>query len=53
MELFLLNENKNNFTDLNGWCIDHTNDKKQNAENYKSPLFFISKRILKFFRYQN
>jgi hypothetical protein len=34
---------KNNFADLNGWCIDHKDDKKQNAENYKSPFFLYQK----------
>ncbi|MEN2414558.1 GNAT family N-acetyltransferase [Flavobacterium mesophilum] len=46
---FLLNEMKNNFDVLNGWVIDHENDKKQNGENYKSPLLFYVKNDFEIF----
>lgn len=53
---FLLEEMKNNFDDLNGWVIDHENDKKQNGENYKSPLLFYIKNgfeVFSDFRIEN
>jgi len=39
----LLNMAKEKEPVLNGWVIDHNNDKKQNGEFYKSPLDFYLK----------
>ncbi|MCX8524014.1 hypothetical protein OF897_08765 [Chryseobacterium formosus] len=39
----ILNELKQNKNELNGWVIDHGNDKKINGEFYKSPLEFYMK----------
>jgi GNAT superfamily N-acetyltransferase len=36
----LLNLAKEKERELNGWVIDHHNNKKQNGETYKSPLDF-------------
>ena len=36
----LLEELKKNNTDLNGWVIDHENDRKRNHQKYISPLQF-------------
>ncbi len=36
----ILNLAKEKESELNGWVIDHNNDKKQNGEFYKSPLDF-------------
>lgn len=43
----ILNELKQNKTELNGWVIDHNNDKKINGEFYKSPLEFYLKNEFK------
>lgn len=53
---FLLEELKANFKNLNGWVIDHENDKKQNGEKYKSPLLFYAKNgfeVFSDFRIEN
>ncbi|MFZ6053059.1 GNAT family N-acetyltransferase [Halocola ammonii] len=39
----LLNRAKEKEDELNGWVIDHNNDRKQNGEFYKSPLGFYLK----------
>lgn len=39
----LLNLAKEKEIELNGWVIDHGNDKKLNGETYKSPLNFYLK----------
>lgn len=39
----VLNELKQNKKALNGWVIDHSNDKKRNGSFYKSPLDFYLK----------
>ena len=39
----MLEEIKNNESILNGWVIDHNNDKKQNGQQYISPLKFYEK----------
>lgn len=39
----LLNELKLNEPILNGWVIDHNNDKKMNGKAYISPLLFYKK----------
>jgi len=39
----VLNLAKEKESVLNGWVIDHNNDKKQNGEFYKSPLGFYQK----------
>lgn len=39
----VLNELKQNKKALNGWVIDHSNDKKRNGSFYKSPLEFYLK----------
>lgn len=39
----LLNRSKCNKLELNGWAIDHTNDKKRNGDVYKSPIGFYLK----------
>ncbi|HEX7869633.1 MAG TPA: hypothetical protein VF455_05905, partial [Chryseobacterium sp.] len=39
----VLNELKQNKNELNGWVIDHSNDRKINGEFYKSPLEFYKK----------
>ncbi|MFL9834332.1 GNAT family N-acetyltransferase [Chryseobacterium terrae] len=39
----VLNELKQNTEELNGWVIDHNNDKKMNGNFYKSPLRFYLK----------
>ncbi len=39
----MLNELKKSETILNGWVIDHNNDKKINGEVYNSPLGFYRK----------
>jgi len=36
----ILNLAKEKETELNGWVIDHNNDKKKNGNTYKSPLNF-------------
>jgi len=36
----ILNLAKEKETELNGWVIDHDNDKKKNGNSYKSPLNF-------------
>ena len=39
----MLNLAKEKESELNGWVIDHNNDKKQNGAFYKSPLdFYLS-----------
>lgn len=43
----MLNELKQNKTELNGWVIDHNNDKKINGKFYKSPLEFYLKNEFK------
>ncbi len=40
----LLNEAKKEVTELNGWVIDHNNDKRQNGEYYNSPIEFYIKK---------
>ena len=39
----MLDEIKNNEPVLNGWVIDHNNDKKKNGQQYISPLKFYEK----------
>ena len=39
----ILNLAKEKESELNGWVIDHSNDKKQNGEIYESPLSFYLK----------
>ena len=39
----LLNLAKEKESELNGWVIDHSNDKKLNGEFYRSPLPFYFK----------
>lgn len=39
----VLNELKQNKKALNGWVIDHSDDKKRNGSFYKSPLEFYLK----------
>ena len=39
----ILNELKKYENELNGWVIDHSNDKKTNGNFYKSPLKFYIK----------
>jgi predicted GNAT family N-acyltransferase len=39
----MLDEIKNNESMLNGWVIDHNNDKKINGQQYISPLKFYEK----------
>ncbi|SUX48126.1 GNAT family N-acetyltransferase [Chryseobacterium indoltheticum] len=39
----VLNELKQNKKALNGWVIDHSDDKKRNGSYYKSPLDFYLK----------
>lgn len=39
----LLNELKQEYSDLHGWVIDHDKDKKLNKQGYKSPLSFYLK----------
>lgn len=39
----LLNKLKEKKQRLNGWVVDHNNDKKQNGETYLSPLRFYQK----------
>lgn len=39
----ILNLAKEKETELNGWVIDHNNDKKRNGEFYNSPLAFYLK----------
>ena len=39
----LLNRVKAFHNNLNGWVIDHNNDKKINGENYRSPIKFYLK----------
>lgn len=39
----MLNELKYDETILNGWLIDHNNDKKKNGQQYISPLKFYEK----------
>lgn len=39
----MLNLAKEKESELNGWVIDHSNDKKQNGEIYESPLSFYLK----------
>lgn len=39
----ILNELKQNKNELNGWVIDHSNDRKLNGSFYKSPLEFYLK----------
>ncbi len=39
----MLNLVKEKESELNGWVIDHSNDKKQNGEIYESPLSFYLK----------
>ncbi len=43
----LLNRAKENHKELNGWVIDHNNDKKMNGETYLSPLEFYTKNDFK------
>ncbi|MCD1116275.1 GNAT family N-acetyltransferase [Chryseobacterium turcicum] len=43
----VLNELKQNKNELNGWVIDHSNDKKLNGNFYKSPLEFYIKNDFK------
>ena len=43
----LLNMTKEKESILNGWVIDHNNDKKRNGEFYKSPLNFYLKNGFK------
>lgn len=39
----MLNELKKEEQVLNGWVIDHNNDKKKNGQQYISPLKFYEK----------
>ncbi|AZA62578.1 GNAT family N-acetyltransferase [Chryseobacterium indoltheticum] len=39
----VLNELKQNKKEMNGWVIDHSDDKKRNGSFYKSPLEFYLK----------
>jgi len=39
----MLNEIKSNEKILNGWVIDHDNDRKKNGQQYTSPLKFYEK----------
>ena len=39
----MLNLVKEKESEINGWVIDHSNDKKQNGEIYESPLSFYLK----------
>lgn len=39
----MLDKIKNNEKALNGWVIDHNNDKKKNGQHYISPLKFYEK----------
>jgi len=39
----LLNQAKKKESELNGWVIDHNNNKKQNGDFYKSPIEFYKK----------
>ena len=39
----MLSELKKDNEILNGWVIDHNNDKKLNGNNYKSPIEFYQK----------
>ncbi|WP_281238385.1 hypothetical protein [Flavobacterium praedii] len=43
----LLNELKISKSNLNGWVVDHQNDKKQNKDTYFSPLNFYIKNGFK------
>lgn len=43
----VLNKLKQNKNELNGWVIDHSNDKKLNGNFYKSPLEFYIKNDFK------
>ncbi|XHP75299.1 hypothetical protein KCTC52924_03065 [Arenibacter antarcticus] len=43
----VLNLAKEKETELNGWVIDHSNDRKKNGEIYKSPLRFYLKNGFK------
>lgn len=43
----ILNQLKQNKTELNGWVIDHSNDRKLNGSFYKSPLEFYLKNEFK------
>lgn len=39
----LLNRAKDKESELNGWVIDHSNDRKKNGDSYNSPLrFYVS-----------
>lgn len=39
----LINRLKEDLNEFYGWVIDHNNDKKENGENYQSPLSFYIK----------
>ncbi len=39
----LINQLKADLGEFYGWVIDHNDDKKENKENYKSPLLFYQK----------
>lgn len=39
----ILNLAKEKESELNGWVIDHSNDKKKNGDRYESPLSFYLK----------
>ena len=39
----LLNRSKRNKIELNGWVVDHNNDKKRNGNVYNSPIEFYLK----------
>jgi GNAT superfamily N-acetyltransferase len=39
----LMNRLKEDLAEFYGWVIDHDNDKKENGENYQSPLSFYIK----------
>ncbi|MCJ0741071.1 GNAT family N-acetyltransferase [Pedobacter montanisoli] len=39
----ILNQLKENESELNGWVIDHDDDKKLNGDAYRSPLAFYEK----------
>ncbi len=43
----ILNLAKDKETELNGWVIDHNNDKKKNGEVYESPMLFYLKNDFK------
>lgn len=46
---YLLNELKTENENLNGWVIDHENDRKPNGDTYHSPLLFYQRNGFKIF----